>query len=244
MRVTKHDIEEALLKVINANFLLEKLQQQADKWGVDVVNLTIDGKPYKHVFEDITACHNELDDLLEGAKETILDGFDDLTLSILNRIDRFDGDQAQKYYLMETYVNIPQIVHRAKQIEPLYTKKRTPVFIKRKYREAVLCYLDGRFDACCIVCRSVVEILLKFLCEKRFGEKGHYERKSITELIDVCEKWHVLGRPELATIKRIKSTGNESVHTKTLRTEQEALDLIKDTQSLLRGVFSCGGTGI
>lgn len=244
MRVTKTDLEKALLKVFNANILLDRLEEIANNWKVDVENLEIDGKPYRKVFEDIVACHNELDNLLEAAKETILDDLNERSVSLYNKIDRFDGDQAQKYYLMEKYANLPHIVDRAKQIKPLYTRKRVPVSIKRKYREAILCYFDGRFDACCAICRSVVEIFLKALCEKKFGEKRDYERESITELIDVCQKWHILRPAELTVIRRIKNTGNESVHSKILRSEQEALASIKDTQRLLRGVFSDRGIEI
>jgi len=218
--------------------MLEKLQEKANEWKVNLEDLKIDGKPFD--FEDVIACHNELDNLLEAAKETILDGFDDhrTLLSFLNKIDRFDGDQAEKYYLMERYANLAYIVDRAKQIKPLYTKKMVPVFIKRKYREAILCYFDGRFDACCVICRSVVEMLLKALCEKKFDEKRYYKTKSLSGLIHICEKWNILSSTELKAIKRIKETGNKSVHTQILTSEQEALSSIEDTQKLLQGVFS------
>jgi len=238
MRVTKTDLEKTLLKVFNANLMLEKLQEQANEWKVNLEDLTIDGKPFD--FEDVIACHKELDNLLEAAKETILDGFNDdrVLLSFLNKIDRFDGDQAEKYYLMERYANLAYIVDRAKQIKPLYTKKRVPVFIKRKHREAILCYFDGRFDACCVICRSVVEMLLKVLCEKKFGKEKDYEEKSIYQLRGICEKWHILRPAELKAINRIKETGNKSVHTKKMTSEQEALSSIEDTQKLLQGIFS------
>ena len=238
MRVTKTDLEKALLKMVSANILLEKLEEIANEWKVDVENLKIDGEPYKKVFEDAIACLHQWEDLIEGAKETVVDGLDDQALSLFNKMSSFDGGQAQKYYLMERYANLTYIVDRAKQIKPLYTKKRVPVFIKRKYRETILCYFDGRFDACCVICRSVVEMLLKALCEKKFDEKRYYKTKSLSDLIHICEKWNILSSTELKAIKRIKETGNKSVHTKKMTSEQEALSSIEDTQKLLQGVFS------
>ena len=81
--------------------------------------------------------------------------------------------------MSEKYVNMPFILNRAKNIKPLYTEKIVPGFIKKKYKEAILCFLDGRFDSCCAMCRAITEILLKDLCQKKFGIEKDIEEESL-----------------------------------------------------------------
>jgi hypothetical protein len=173
---------------------------------------------------------------LEAAKESVIDELDESTISLLNKFDRFDGDLAQDYYMSEKYHNLTFIVNRAKKIKPLYTKRRVPAFIKRKYREAILCFFDGRFDACCAMCRSITEILLKDLCQKKCSGKGNYEEESLASLINMCGNFKILKGTELISASRIKKTGNESMHSRTSKNEQEALASIEDIQKILRGI--------
>jgi hypothetical protein len=60
--------------------------------------------------EGIDYC-NELDTLLEAAKESLIDELDESTISLLNKFDRFDGDLAQDYYMSEKYNNLTFIVN-------------------------------------------------------------------------------------------------------------------------------------
>jgi len=174
MRVTKENLKKALFNVVTLQFNLNMAKTIADMSKTPIEECTIGDQPYGEVVKEIAEACIELDTLLEAAKESVIDELDKDTLSLLNKLDRFDGDMAQKYYMTEKYVNMTFIVNRAKKIKSLYTEKRVPVFIKRKYREAILCFFDGRFDACCAICRSITEILLKDLCQKKCGGKGNY----------------------------------------------------------------------
>lgn len=237
MRVTKEDLKKSFFNVVNLQFNLDIAKTIADMSKTPIEECTIGDQPYIEVVKEIIDSRNELDTLLEAAKESVIDDLDKDTSSLLNKLDRFDGDIAQKYYTTEKYVNMTFIVNRAKKIKPLYTERRVPVFIKRKYREAILCFFDGRFDACCAICRSITEILLKDLCQKKCGGKGNYEEESLASLINMCGNFKILKETELISARRIKKTGNESMHSKTSRNEQEALVSIEDIQKILKGVF-------
>ena len=237
MRVTKEDLEKAIWNIATLQFNLNIAKMIADKSKVLIEECTIGDQQYSEVIKEITDSCIELDNLLRAAKESVIDDLDKNTISILNKFDRFDGELAQEYYIMENYVNLPFVVNRAKKITPLYTERRVPIFIKRKYREAILCFFDGRFDACCAICRSITEILLKELCQKKCGGKGNYEEESLASLINMCGNYKILKETELISVRRIKKTGNESMHSRTSKSEQEALASIEDVQKIFKGVF-------
>jgi hypothetical protein len=87
------------------------------------------------------------------------------------------------------------------------------------------------------MCRSITEILLKDLCQKKFGGKEDSEEKSLASLINICGNFKILKEAELISARRIKKTGNESMHSKTSKSEQEALTSIEDIQKIFKGVF-------
>jgi hypothetical protein len=237
MKVTIEDIQKAINKMAEFQFNLNKIKKIADDEKMSVEELFIGDVPYNEFVKEGFIYCDELDTLLEAAKESIIDNLDKNKISLLKKFERFDGDLAQEYYISEKYANLPFIVNRAKKIKPLYTEERVPAFIKKKYKEAILCFLDGRFDSCCAMCRSITEILLKDLCQKKFGGKEDSEEKSLASLINICGNFKILKEAELISARRIKKTGNESMHSKTSKSEQEALTSIEDIQKIFKGVF-------
>jgi len=234
MIVRKEDIIKALSKLGAFKYNLDKIQKIADANNLAIEELTIGDKPYSEFIKEGFKYCDELDVLLEAARESVIEELDERTIALLNSLDRIEGDTIQDYYMSEKYNNLPFIVERAKKIKPLYTRKRIAAFIKRKYREAILCFFDGRFDSCCAMCRSIAEIVLKELCKNKFGGKANYEAESLSSLINICAKYKILEGPRLNSAIRIKKTGNESMHSKISKNEQDALTSIEDIQKILK----------
>ena len=174
---------------------------------------------------------NEFDQIFEGAKENLIEDFDDKVIDLLDKIERFNPNEIQEYYLTETYVNLANIVNRAKQIKPLFIKRQGPLCLGNKYREAVLCYLNGRFDACCIMSRTIIESILRDLN----GRKT--EKCSLSELIKISAKSRILSEKTLKLATDIRKRGNISAHKRKLAGEQDAIESIKDTQSFIKSIF-------
>jgi len=237
MKVTMEDLQKVIDKMAEFQFNLNKIKKIADESKVSVEELIIGDVPYNEFIKVGMKYCDELDTLLEAAKESVIDNLDKNKISLLNKFDRFDGDLAQEYYISEKYVNLPFILNRAKKIKPLYTEKRVPAFIKKKYKEAILCFLDGRFDSCCAMCRSITEILLKDLCQKKFGGKEDCEERSLASLINICGNFKILKEAELISARRIKKTGNESMHSNRPKNEEDALASIENIQKIFKGVF-------
>jgi hypothetical protein len=234
MRVKKEDIVKVLNNIIEIRYNLNQALQIADDKKIPYEDLIIAGNSYSEYIKEIVNNWNELDTLLEAAKESVTDELDDNTINLLNKMNRFDGDLAQEYYMSEKYNNLTFIVNRASKIKPLYTNIKVPASIKRKYREAILCFLDGRFDSCCAMCRSITEIIFKELCKDKFYGKGSFEEKPLSFLINKCEICKLLEEPKLKAARRIKKTGNESMHSRISKNAQDALTSIEDIQKILK----------
>lgn len=87
------------------------------------------------------------------------------------------------------------------------------------------------------MCRSITEILLKDLCQKKFGGKEDSEEKSLASLINICGNFKILKEDELIFARRIKKTGNESMHSNRPKNEKDALASIENVQKIFKGVF-------
>lgn len=235
----KEQLENILVKLINAAIKLDALER-AEKASLEAQGLSsddVDRTSYNATVKELGELRNEWGRELEKAKQNITSGFSKETIALLNKIESYDADVIQEYYLYETYNNLPNIVNRSEQIKPLYIEKDIPLCVEIRYREALLCYMHGRFDACCAMCRSTTEMAIKENCKQKINQPEQFEKDSLCELIDFCAKYNILDEMYVQLAKRIKDRGNFSIHTERLATEEEALGSIKDTQDILRGIF-------
>lgn len=87
------------------------------------------------------------------------------------------------------------------------------------------------------MCRSTIEMAIKENCKQKVKQSALFEKDSLCELINFCAKYNILDGMCVSLARRIKDRGNLSIHTERLATEEEAIDSIKDTQDMLRGMF-------
>ncbi|MBI4168098.1 MAG: DUF4145 domain-containing protein [Candidatus Aenigmarchaeota archaeon] len=241
MILKKEDLEKAVLGCLNAvskldahdkalREALEKNQHYVGSPLEDVPCITRDV-----LIDELHDAYAEMGKLLESAKTNVIDGFDnDLLPSILCQIEAFDADKVQKYYIVEAICDSPNIVERSKEIKPLYLKYKLPIAVKKKYQEAVFCYLAGRYDASSVMCRAILEMMLRELFTTGFGDKFMRAKYSLKELINQCGNLGLMQGQDLSLAKKIKNRGNDSIHTDKLANRQDALDQLKDTQNFLQ----------
>lgn len=257
MKVTKASLKNAIDQMVQITYLIESLQEWANRAGVNIwemsdISIIEDSaaksattsfikrwrkegkKSIEGIFEDYKKSCDELDDMIEGAKETIVDELDSTTFSLLNKMERFPGDQVQAYYLGEKWNNLPFVCNRAQQIKPLFARGMVPTHIKTKYREAVLCFLDARYNACCVMCRAIVEMFLKDICEENSVKVECDD--TLRSLMYKCEESKILKKYDLNLLREIKRKGNKSIHSRESASEDDALASIKDLQQFLRRV--------
>ncbi|MBU4377146.1 MAG: DUF4145 domain-containing protein [Candidatus Omnitrophica bacterium] len=235
----KEQVINVLVKLINAASKLDALER-AEKTSLEAHGLSpddVDHTSYNAAVKELGEMRNEWGRELETAKQNITSGFNKETIALLNKIESYDADVIQEYYLYETYSNLPNIVSRSEQIKSLYIERDIPLCVEIRYREATLCYIHGRFDACCAMCRSTIEMAIKENCKQKVNQSEQFEKGSLRELIDFCAKYNILDGMCVRLARRIKDRGNFSIHTERLATEEEALESIRDMQDILRGIF-------
>jgi hypothetical protein len=235
----REQLQKALLEMINAAVRLEALEQ-AEKKSLESEGLgpeDVERTSYNEAAKELKELRNELMKGLENAKQNITSGFSKKETAFFNHVKLNDSDFIQDYYLYETYYNLANIVTRSNAIKPLYLKRDVPLAVEIRYREAMLCYMHGRFDACCILCRSIVEMVIKETSKQRVKQLLRSEELTLCELIDFCEKYKILDGPSVQLARRIKERGNRSIHTEILAAEGDAVESIKDTQAILQAMF-------
>lgn len=135
MKVTIEDLQKVVNKMAEFQFNLSKIKKIADDEKMSVEKLFIGDVPYnEYIKEGIGYC-DEMDTLLEAAKESIIDNLDKNKISLLKKFDRFDGDLAQEYYISEKYANLPFIVNRAKKLSRYILKKEYQHLLKRNIKK-------------------------------------------------------------------------------------------------------------
>lgn len=232
MKVTKENLEQAILGVLNINIYLEKLQEVANKMGAPIETIEVNGKPYNEICQEAQLCYDKLDELLEGAKETIIDDLSPEQVRLLSQINRYTPNIIQKYYFMEDSAHRSYVMDRAKEIRPLYVKNRIPNLVNLKYREVILCYLYGRFIACCIISRAIIEMIMKIRCKNTLNQDD-IDRMEFTELKDLCTKHSIINKKQLELADKIRRWGNRSIHSPEITDEKQALQAIYAIQEFI-----------
>lgn len=237
----RKDLSEAIFNVIQTAHHLECHDTallsalEANKHGHRVED--VESSTRDALLQKLKNYQKELVKLLESAKATIIDGFsieEDSLLNILDGLEIFDPEAIQEYYITEVICDSANIVERSREVRPLYLRQSLPSAAKKKYREAVLCYLSGRYDSCCIMCRSVAEMMIRELCRFKFKDKIEPKKYSFNELVDRLSRWGILKGKDYMLAKKIKHSGNDSVHSDKLANKSDAMESIKDTRNFLR----------
>lgn len=129
------------------------------------------------------------------------------------------------------------IKQRFEQIEGLFVARKTSKRIDELYGQAINCYIFyGNFDACCVICRGIIERTLREMCEQKFKVTDSCERFTLTQLIDRCSRYKILKEESKTLADDIKERGDKSIHSKQAAKEADAISSIKDTQKFLRSI--------
>ena len=126
---------------------------------------------------------------------------------------------------------------RREKIGLLFITKTTTKIIDRLYEQAVNCYIDGNFDACCIMCRAIVERALKEICKEKLKRRDDFEKYTLHDLIEFCRKFNLTEGQTLKLAENIRKQGKDSIHSEVLADEENAITSLRETQAFLRDVL-------
>ena len=235
----KENLLEAVVKIIQATIRLEALEK-AENESLEAHGLKpedVERTSYNEAVKELDRLHAEFDKLMENAKHNITAGLTRSEIAVLDNVRRAGDEGDQEFYINEIYFNLAYIVDRARQIKPLFVTQDVPLAMELKYREAVLCCIYGRFDACCAMCRTIAEMMLRELCKDKFKGFAEFAGDSLSTFISMCRKFNFLSGQCLDLVEKIRVKGNSSIHSEALATEEDAIESIDKVQELLRMIL-------
>lgn len=108
-----------------------------------------------------------------------------------------------------------EIIHRYRQLKPLVLSSEHDYRSMGLYQQAIKCFLNGTFEACCILCRAIAERLVK----KRIVTLGHGEYlhhgkngQFAPPLLEIAEKFGVLSVELREKYREISRPANRFLH--------------------------------
>jgi hypothetical protein len=123
--------------------------------------------------------------------------------------------QLAECYARELSWLFPKMIKRAQRMVPTKTAQTLPQLLESYLAEAFDCFVYGRAVACLQVCRSIVEISLKYYLFENGKESEAGETDGLNELIHLAEGiggWRL--QTAIGTAKEIRRKCNPVVHPK------------------------------
>jgi len=105
--------------------------------------------------------------------------------------------------------------------------------LEYRYQEADNCYKSGLYDACCVMCRTALEALLKMLGKIAFGNAFAPIGKNLSELVNGVGCL-VFGLKEREAMMIIYYNGNQGAHPDKTLNRQDADQSIHSLETLIR----------
>ena len=131
---------------------------------------------------------------------------------------------------------IPRMVSRAMQLEPLLIDQSARVDENPYLREATRCYMFGLFNASVTLSRSAVEHALSKKMPSLLQGKSKEDRLQTS--IRTARASVLKRAPEICDLAdKTRKRANPIIHGKTCQ-ESEALEILQDTRKILRFLYT------
>lgn len=133
-------------------------------------------------------------------------------------------------------LEVPRMVSRAMQLEPLLIDKGAPVDENPYLRESTRCYMFGLFNASVALSRSALEFALSKRIPALLQGKSREDR--LQTLIRTARTSILKRAPEICDLAdRTRKRTNSIIHGKACQ-ESEALAILQDTRIILRFLYT------
>ncbi len=245
----KEIVKKELIKIITKWFtVLFDIEEYERVSGLDEDRLLNDER-YIALLDKSSDLRVEVYRQLLNSKCYILDGVEGIEKKLLEIIgeskcfrDGFSGKHIEK--TMVKFLDTEQLIAeksistRLEELGQLFVSKTTAKSVDNLYKQAVNSYIYGNFDACCIMCRAIVERVLKEACNEKLKTKNSFEKYTLYELIAFCRKFNIVKGHILELAENIRKQGKDSIHSEVLADEKNAIASIREAQSFLRDILN------
>ena len=131
-----------------------------------------------------------------------------------------------------------EMMERIAQVKALRLTAHLDPHTGHVYNEVIRCFIYGLFDASCVLCRAIVELMAKKFIEHKgyshllVGKNKHLKKVSIQEILDQDP---LMPAGITKRYSQITNKANNILHKKNKGTEEkEALEIIRLLQSFIK----------
>lgn len=187
--------------------------------------------------KDIEACFNELK---TNKYSNIRQYLRNNTKKVKGKIPKFILHKGM-YHLerskkseIDVLMNIPRAIIPTNNYFPLELFDNTRDYLKSISQQAASCYDQGLYDACSVMTRKLLEVLIieaferHHISEKVKNSSGNfYYLNDLIEIFKVEITWNI-GRNAKSSLPNLKKMGDMSAHNRRYIARKSDLDKLKD----------------
>lgn len=236
-------IKKELFEKICESLAIMKEQQEIEKEIEGGTRTPEDGldeglERYAHLEGELNELLEEMDTLVIDTKYFPLVGLTDIQKKLFSMfadadIEERNIDKNLDLILLALKDNTKE---RLKKVKPLYLTAHMHPRIHYLYREAIRCYINGSFEASCVLCRAVSELVAKdYIISKKLdcllpSKERKNEEISILQIL----KKLAVAKEIIDLYAEIKEKANNILHKKNEKTEEkDSLNIIELLQSFI-----------
>ena len=234
-----HEINKEISGRVCESDLTPELFESIEEYA-DALNETDD--EYADLSYQIMHLQEEIDELMVDTKYAPLVG---LTESQIKDLDFFMKSSDSSFELnIEKHLDTRLLIlkeemkKRLKEIETLRMSTYLDPRTYHIYNEVIRCYINGAFEASCVLCRAIAEVIAKRFIEYKgygdllIGKEKQFKKLTIPGILS--EKLSI--QKEVITIySKIARKADKILHEKNKKAEEkDALEAIRLLQSFIK----------
>jgi hypothetical protein len=180
----RYELTGKLKEYILSIYKMEKIEKET---GEDFDILIDTNANYQRLSDKCSSSKFDIDRILidlKGYPLTIQQNEGLISILADTLQENIDEDAIYKRIVLELNLNKDNLIERLKSVKILFLSSFLHERVFNLYREAVDCYIRGNFNATCVLCRAISELIAKRYIEHRgqgnllCGKEG--EQKTLT----------------------------------------------------------------
>lgn len=194
---------------------------------------------YAHLEGELNELLEEIDTLVIDTKYFPLVGLTDIQNKLFSIFaDIVIEERNIDKYLDLTLVTIrDDIKERLQKVKSLFLTAHMHPRIHYLYREVVRCYINGSFEASCVLCRAIAELVAKdYIKSKKLDYLLPSEERKNEEIsiLQILKKKLAVPKEIIDLYAEIKEKANNILHNRNEKTEEkDSLNTIELLQSFI-----------
>ena len=140
-----------------------------------------------------------------------------------------------------------EITERFHKIEPIYSTVTLDVRVNQLYKQMIDCYIYGFFKAGCVLCRAILEFILKEMINKEgHGQFLAGRRKSAKDpsLIKIAAEKRLIQKDVKKLCYAIQDIADNILHEGKEVVDEHCLESIKKLQNFIKIIYKIPDTKI